>query len=189
MSEKIDEFCAKLNKQLNDMDERLNAMKSNVEESRKKTEATIQAQLDKVQADFEARKSEAAAAREKMQNYIEEKKAETEAKITEWKTNRELDKLERRANDAEEYAAYLQALLDSAVFTDDFIAGEIATRASSDAEAMELAIGAEKDSILFYYEMKETMPKPAQSVVNNIITEEKSHLRQLSELKEKLAAG
>jgi len=87
-----------------------------------------------------------------------------------------------------EYAAYLQALVDSAVFTDDTITSEIATRASSDIEAMELAIGAEKDSILFYYEMREILPQPVQPAVTKIIAEEKSHLRELFELKKKLLA-
>ncbi len=85
-----------------------------------------------------------------------------------------------------EYTAYLQALTDSAVFTDDFATSEMATRAGSDIEAVELAISAEKDSILFYYEMKDIMPQRAQPTVNKIIAEEKSHLRQLSELKKKL---
>jgi len=57
----------------------------------------------------------------------------------------------------------------------------------SDIKAIELSISAEKDSILFYYNMKELMPKGAQATVNKIITEEKLHLRQLSELKKKLA--
>lgn len=87
----------------------------------------------------------------------------------------------------QEYASYLQALVDSAVFTDDMVTSEMATQADSDIEALELAISAEKDSILFYYEMKEVMPQRAQATVNKIITEEKSHLRQLSELKKKLA--
>ena len=99
----------------------------------------------------------------------------------------EADKYQIPETYAGEYAAYLQALVDSAVFTDDAITSEMATRTSSDIEAMELAIGAEKDSILFYYEMKEIMPQPAQLTVSRIITEEKSHLRQLSELKKKLA--
>jgi rubrerythrin len=64
----------------------------------------------------------------------------------------------------------------------------MATRAESDTEALELAIRAEKDSILFYYQMREIMPQRAQPTVNKIIAEEKSHLRQLSELKRKLAA-
>ena len=87
-----------------------------------------------------------------------------------------------------EYTAYLQALVDSAVFNDDLVTSEMATQAGNDIEAMELAIGAEKDSILFYYEMKYIMPQRAQPTVNKIIAEEKSHLRQLSELKKKLAA-
>ncbi|MFC1980062.1 ferritin family protein [Chloroflexota bacterium] len=87
-----------------------------------------------------------------------------------------------------EYAAYVKALVDSAVFTDDFATGEMANRAESDIEAIELAINGEKDSILFYYEMKEIMPHPAQSMVNQIITEEKSHLRQLFGLKKELAS-
>lgn len=100
----------------------------------------------------------------------------------------EADKYQIPETYAAEYAAYLQALVDSAVFTDDFVTSEMATKTNSDIEAMELAIGAEKDSILFYYEMKDIMPQRAQPTVNKIIAEEKSHLRQLSELKKKLAA-
>jgi len=100
----------------------------------------------------------------------------------------EVDKYQIPETYAGEYAAYLQALVDSAVFTDDTITNEMATQASSDIEAMELAIGAEKDSILFYYEMKEIMPQRAQPTVSKIIAEEKSHLRELSELKKKLSA-
>ena len=99
----------------------------------------------------------------------------------------ETDKYQPQESYAGEYTAYLQALVDSAVFTDDSITSEMTTQLSSDIEAMELAIGAEKDSILFYYEMKEIMPQRAQPTVNKIITEEKSHLRELSELKKKLA--
>ena len=87
---------------------------------------------------------------------------------------------------AEEYTSYLEALVNSAVFTDDTVTSEMATRVSSDIEAMELAIRAEKDSIMFYYEIKDIMPLRAQPTVNKIITEEKSHLRHLSELKKKL---
>ena len=100
----------------------------------------------------------------------------------------EADKYQPSPDQAGEYTAYLQALVDSAVFSDDLVTSEMATRAESDAEALELAIRAEKDSILFYYEMKDIMPQRAQPTVNQIIAEEKSHLRQLSELKKKLAA-
>ncbi len=100
----------------------------------------------------------------------------------------EADKYQISETYAGEYATYLQALVDSVVFTDDMVTSEMATQADSDIEALELAIGAEKDSILFYYEMKDIMPKRVQPTVDKIITEEKSHLRQLSELKKNLAA-
>lgn len=85
-----------------------------------------------------------------------------------------------------EHAAYLQALADSAVFTDDLAISEMTTEANTDIEAIELAIGAEKDSILFYYEMKDMLPRRAHTMVNKIIAEEKSHIRQLSGLKKEL---
>jgi rubrerythrin len=100
----------------------------------------------------------------------------------------EADKYQFPAAGAGEYTAYLQSLVDSAVFSEETVTSETVTRTESDVEAIELAIGAEKDSILFYYEMKEIMPQRAQPTVNKIIAEEKAHLRQLSELKKKLAA-
>jgi rubrerythrin len=89
---------------------------------------------------------------------------------------------------AGEYAVYLQTLVDSSVFSDEVIASKLARGAESDIAALELAIGAEKDSILFYYEMREIMPQRAQATVSKIIGEEKSHLRQLSDLKKRLAS-
>ncbi|MFC1955799.1 ferritin family protein [Chloroflexota bacterium] len=99
----------------------------------------------------------------------------------------EADKYQIPETYDQEYASYIRALVDTMVFTDDMVTSEMATQADSDIKALELAIGAEKDSILFYYEMKEIMPHRAKPTVNRIITEEKSHLRQLSEFKENLA--
>jgi rubrerythrin len=101
----------------------------------------------------------------------------------------EADKYQLAENATAEYADYLQALVDSAVFTDDMITSEMATQAESDIRAVELGISAEKDSILFYYEMKDIMPPPALPMINRIIAEEKSHLRQLSEIKKRLATS
>ncbi|HEY56583.1 MAG TPA: ferritin family protein [Dehalococcoidia bacterium] len=100
----------------------------------------------------------------------------------------EADKFEVPEAYAGEYAAYLQALVDSAVFTDDAVTSELATRSGSDAAAVELGISAEKDSILFYYELREMMPKPGRATIDKIIAEEKLHLRQLSDLKKALSA-
>jgi rubrerythrin len=89
----------------------------------------------------------------------------------------------------QEYADYLRALTDSAVFTDDMITGEMATQADNDIKALELAISAEKDSILFYYQMRDMMQPTALPLINRIIAEEKLHLRQLAEIKSRLTAA
>jgi len=89
-------------------------------------------------------------------------------------------------NYPEEYTGYLEAIIDSAVFTDELVSSETVARISNHREALDLGISIEKDSILFYYEMRDMMPAQAQPAVNQIISEEKSHLKQLSELKKKL---
>jgi len=99
----------------------------------------------------------------------------------------EADTWQMPAAYAQEYAAYLRALVNSAVFTEDKITSKVAIEADNYIQALELAIGAEKDSILFYNEMKEVTSQRAPVMVNKIITEEKSHLEKLSELKKKLA--
>jgi rubrerythrin len=99
----------------------------------------------------------------------------------------EAEKLQPTETYEGEHEAYLQALSESAVFTDDVITSELASQADSDMEAMELAINAEKDSLLFYYEMKEIIPRKVQPAVDRIISEEKSHLTQLTALKKRLS--
>ena len=88
----------------------------------------------------------------------------------------------------EEYDLYLKALVDGAVFTDDKVAREMAEKAASSAEAIQIALEAEKDSILYYSEMRNLVRERDREMVDRIIEEEKSHLRQLSDLKKKLAA-
>ena len=89
----------------------------------------------------------------------------------------------------EEYALYLKALVSSAVFTDDQVARQMAQKVGSDAEAIQIALGAEKDSILFYSAMRDLVRRSDREVVNKIIEEERSHLRQLSDLKKRIAGG
>jgi len=87
----------------------------------------------------------------------------------------------------QENADYLKALVDSAVFTENKITGESAMKVSSDVEAMDMAIAAEKDSILFYQEMKGMIPQKSQATVGKIIAEEREHLAKLSQLRYKMA--
>ncbi len=88
--------------------------------------------------------------------------------------------------DAEEYSAYFKALADSAVFNDDLATSELVTKVDTDKEAVEIGIGAEKDSILFYEQLKDIVAGDAAGDIGRIISEEKEHLRKLAEIKAKL---
>jgi rubrerythrin len=88
---------------------------------------------------------------------------------------------------AEEYEAYLKALIDSLVFTSDQVAREMASKVDSDVEAIQIGLGAEKDSILFYTEVRDLVRASDRDVVDKIIREEKSHMRQLLDLKKDIS--
>ncbi|MBU1083688.1 MAG: ferritin family protein [Candidatus Omnitrophota bacterium] len=78
-----------------------------------------------------------------------------------------------------EYFAYIKALAGQYVFTVKDKGKELGKSVKSLEEGIELAIGFEKDSILFYEEVKKNVPKGSEGMVEGIITEEKAHLRQL----------
>ena len=82
-----------------------------------------------------------------------------------------------------EYSAYIRALMENTVFTGELADSEAIKRIQDDMRALDLAILAEKDSILLYHEMQYRVSDPAREVIGRIIAEEKAHLLQLAELK------
>ncbi len=84
---------------------------------------------------------------------------------------------------SDEYAGYLEALVKSAVFGSDMMARKMAEKTSSDSEAIDIAIRAEKDSILFYIAIRDLVRRSDVETIDKILKEEKSHLTQLSEFK------
>ena len=85
-----------------------------------------------------------------------------------------------------EEEGYIATLLEDAVFTDDSVAADEAAEADSDIKAMELAINAEKDAILYYYELRDLLPDELAALVTRILTEEKRHLAQLTAIRQSL---
>lgn len=88
-----------------------------------------------------------------------------------------------------ERSAYMKALVDNSVFTDEFVNSEQVNRIKSDIQALELSIIAEKDSVILYYELRDQMEEPNRELINRILIEEKTHIRQLSEIKREMMAG
>jgi rubrerythrin len=88
---------------------------------------------------------------------------------------------------ADEYFAYMNVLASEYVFTQKDKGTEIAGRIKTDKEAVDAGIGFEKDSIIFYEGMKRAVPEYSISVVEELIHQEQSHLKQLADLKKKFA--
>lgn len=82
-----------------------------------------------------------------------------------------------------EYEAYVKALSEEHVFTNDKVVKDMIQKAPGDKEAIQIAIGFEKDSILFFGEMSRFIPGKDQNVIEELIRQEREHLRKLSELK------
>ena len=84
-----------------------------------------------------------------------------------------------------ESISYLKALADSRVFVERQIPDLSALTGKPDKEIMEeilrFAIGAEKESIIFYLGMKDIVPASlGKDRLDDIIKEEMSHIRMLS---------
>lgn len=84
----------------------------------------------------------------------------------------------------DEAVLYLKAITDSRYFlgsADKALA--LAKTASSTEEALGHAIGFEKETLLFYLEIREMVKADSRVAVEKLIAEEKSHVRQLSEIR------
>jgi rubrerythrin len=88
-----------------------------------------------------------------------------------------------------EYMLYVRTLADQHIFTKEKDAQEQARKAASDIEAIDFALGIERDSILFYSEIKNFIRKGTHEAVDRIIEEERKHLIQFAELKKQISGG
>ncbi len=81
-----------------------------------------------------------------------------------------------------EYFAYLRAYADKIIFTQKKFDEEIAKIKDINA-AIDYAINAELDSILYYQEVKNLVPENQRKTIDGIIEEERRHFVKLSEIK------
>ncbi len=86
----------------------------------------------------------------------------------------------------EEAYLYLNALADSEVFTSADDGAAFARKVGGEKDALDYAIKAEKDALLFYYELSNFIREKDKSILDEIIKEEKDHLQKLTDIKNKL---
>lgn len=85
-----------------------------------------------------------------------------------------------------EYFAYMSTLAQGYVFTKEGKGLEIARGVTDEKQAIDLGVGFEKDSIVFYEGMKKVVPKDDLKVIDQLIAQEQNHLKILLELKDNL---
>jgi rubrerythrin len=86
----------------------------------------------------------------------------------------------RLAGEHDEYRLYLQAALDNALFAGPDKALALAEQAQDRQTALRAAIGFEKDTLLFFYDLREMASEADRGAISGIIGEEKMHLQRLT---------
>jgi rubrerythrin len=82
--------------------------------------------------------------------------------------------------------AYMDSVIDDRLYS-DMDSEEAVQRAISTKEALRLAIGFEKDAILYFSEFLPYMGEQDRKIVEDLIEEEKGHIRMLSALRKRTA--
>jgi rubrerythrin len=82
----------------------------------------------------------------------------------------------------DQYDQYVQAALDNALFHGPDKALAAAEGLQDEREALRMALGFEKDTLLFFYDLRDLLTEGDRELVNRIIQEEKRHARRLASL-------
>src|SRR3989338_2837362 len=84
----------------------------------------------------------------------------------------------------DEYFAYLKVLSEGHIFTKEKTGSNVAETIKTDLHAIEMGMGFEKDSILFYHGIKRVVLEDEEKSIDKLIEEEQSHLIMLTVFKE-----
>lgn len=84
------------------------------------------------------------------------------------------------SSDVGDYASFLAVALDHAVFEGPEKALRMAEQADDRSSVLRAAMGFEKDTLLFYYDLREMVAERDRDTISDIIRQEKQHLRQLA---------
>ena len=86
----------------------------------------------------------------------------------------------------EEMQAYMDSVIDDRLYS-DIDSKEFVQKAIDTKDVFRLAIGFEKDAILYFREFFSYLSESDQKVVAELIEQEKGHIRKLAEMKRQMA--
>ena len=88
--------------------------------------------------------------------------------------------------DRGEVDLYIKAMTDGSLFQGEDKNIVMASKASEETSAVDFAIGFEKDTLLFFYQLEDLVHSIHKPMVQAIINEEKEHIRKLAEMRKEL---
>lgn len=80
----------------------------------------------------------------------------------------------------DQYLLYLQATLQSAFFEGSDKVLSLAEQVTDEQEALQMALGFEKETLLFFFDLRDKVSDADKPVVERIIDEERGHMRRLA---------
>jgi len=86
------------------------------------------------------------------------------------------------ATEYDQYQAYVQVALENALFAGPDKALALAEQAKDRETALRAALGFEKDTMLFFYDLREMVSEGDRQAISNVIQEEKKHMRRLANM-------
>lgn len=82
----------------------------------------------------------------------------------------------------DQFQAYTGALLNQSLFDRPDGALSQAVEATDEPNALQAALGFEKETLLFFHELRDVVRGPARQTMDRIIEEERRHIQRLSGL-------
>ncbi|MFH0726941.1 MAG: hypothetical protein V2B19_11430, partial [Pseudomonadota bacterium] len=87
---------------------------------------------------------------------------------------------------SEEMAAYMDSVIDDRLYS-EIDSKEFVQKALNNKDVFRMAIGFEKDAILYFREFLPFLTESDQKIVAELIEQEKGHIRKLSDFQKQLA--
>ena len=84
--------------------------------------------------------------------------------------------------DWDQYLMYLQATIQSAFFQGSDKALSLADQVTDEKQALQMALDFEKETMLFFYDLRDKISDKDRAVVERIIAEERMHVKRLAEM-------
>ena len=115
MGEKFDKSCSDLRTKIDDADKHLKSLQASAKNAGQKARDDAKAHLATLENKAKEQQAKIEESETKVKAWAQQKKAITADKIAEWKAQRQVKKLNDRADDAESYAVATMQVASAAI--------------------------------------------------------------------------